>query len=165
MRIKKQVMVLTHEDAPLEETMPYFGCRLAPAKPNLFFGRAAKREPRTKTAHAVFDWFKDHLLTVCPLSFPAPHKNKIVASDSDFRKSSDTPCEDSALYDSRFVHYQFSYLPTEGFCLSCFVCACADLKEPVALDFAFSLARCFRGPTRRHDVEGAQRTHSHMHTF
>ena len=78
MRIKKQVMVLTHEDAPLEETMPYFGCRLAPAKPNLFFGRAAKREPRTKTAHAVFDWFKDHLLTVFPLSFPAPNKKKLL---------------------------------------------------------------------------------------
>lgn len=59
------------------------------------------------------------------------------------------------MYDSRFVHYQFSYLPTEGFCLSSFVCACADLKEPVALDFVFFCARCFRGLTRRRDVEKA----------
>ena len=55
-----EVMVLTYEDAPMEETMPYFGCRLAPAMPNLFFGRSAKRTPKTQASQTVFDWFKDY---------------------------------------------------------------------------------------------------------
>lgn len=56
---KKQVMVLTHEKAQLAESMPYFSCRLAPLKANIFFGRSSKLQPATPAMNCVYDWFKE----------------------------------------------------------------------------------------------------------
>jgi hypothetical protein len=56
---KKQVMVLMHEKAQLAESMPYFSCRLAPLKANIFFGRSSKLQPATPAMNCVYDWFKD----------------------------------------------------------------------------------------------------------
>lgn len=54
-----KVMVITHEDASEEETMPYLGTRLFPMVVKEFFGRAAKREPPCKAQHCVWHWWKD----------------------------------------------------------------------------------------------------------
>ena len=53
-----KVMVLTHEDAPIETKMPYFSMSMRPVRPLLFMGRAAKRVPPTPVQEAVFDFFK-----------------------------------------------------------------------------------------------------------
>lgn len=52
-------MVLTHEKAQLAESMPYFSCRLAPLKANIFFGRSSKLQPATPAMNCVYDWFKE----------------------------------------------------------------------------------------------------------
>ena len=51
--------MLTHEDAPLSDQMPYIGSILQPLKPRVFLGRSAKKEPICQPRHAVYKWFQD----------------------------------------------------------------------------------------------------------
>ena len=55
-------MVLSYEDAPLGDAMPYFSCRLAPLPITTFVGRSAKRHPACPAKETVFWWFKDEYL-------------------------------------------------------------------------------------------------------
>ena len=55
-------MVLSYEDAPLGDAMPYFSCRLAPLPITTFVGRSAKRNPACPAKETVFWWFKDEYL-------------------------------------------------------------------------------------------------------
>jgi hypothetical protein len=52
-------MVLTHEDAPLADQMPYLVHRLSPVPVTTFVGRAAKREPPVPVKDCLWWWFKD----------------------------------------------------------------------------------------------------------
>jgi len=52
-------MVLTHEDAPLSDQMPYLVHRLSPVPVTTFVGRAAKREPPVPVKDCLWWWFKD----------------------------------------------------------------------------------------------------------
>ena len=52
-------MVLTHEDAPLADEMPYLVHRLTPLPVTTFVGRAAKRDPPVPVTDALWWWFKD----------------------------------------------------------------------------------------------------------
>lgn len=61
-----QALVISYEDAPLEEQMPYLSTRLAPMPVVQFIGRSAKREPRCPASETVFHWYKDSMVD-CPL--------------------------------------------------------------------------------------------------
>jgi hypothetical protein len=52
-------MVLSYEDAPLSDTMPYLVHRLTPVPVTGFVGRAARRQPPVPVREAVWWWFKD----------------------------------------------------------------------------------------------------------
>ena len=59
-----KAMVLSYEDAPLSDTMPYLVHRLTPLPVTAFVGRAAKRNPPVPVREAVWWWFKDRASTV-----------------------------------------------------------------------------------------------------
>ena len=52
-------MILAHEDSSFAEAMPYFGLRLYPSRPQVFLGRAAKREPPCPVEHCTYHFYKD----------------------------------------------------------------------------------------------------------
>ena len=58
-RASCQAIVLSHEDAVPQCTIPYLGCRLRPLPVLEVLGRSAKREPTCKPSEAVFYWWKD----------------------------------------------------------------------------------------------------------
>ena len=58
-RASCQEIVLSHEDAVPQCTIPYMGCRLRPLPVLEVLGRSAKREPTCKPSEAVFYWWKD----------------------------------------------------------------------------------------------------------
>ena len=58
-RASRQAIVLSHEDATPQCTIPYLGCRLRSLPVLEVLGRSAKREPKCLPSHAVFYWWKD----------------------------------------------------------------------------------------------------------
>ena len=50
---------LSHEDAPLNEIMPYLQYRFQPLPVLSCIGRAAGRSPPCDPSHAVFHWWKE----------------------------------------------------------------------------------------------------------
>ena len=54
-----QALVLTYEDAPAEEQMPYFGIRFNPLRPVWFMGRSARREPTCHPGNCLHYWSKE----------------------------------------------------------------------------------------------------------
>ena len=54
-----QVLVITHNLASMEETMPYHSVRLFPAPVLELFGRSAAEYPQIKKQEAVFYVWKD----------------------------------------------------------------------------------------------------------
>ena len=54
-----EALVLTHEDATIEEKLPYLAQRLQPLTILECFGRARTRHPPCPAEQAVFHWWKD----------------------------------------------------------------------------------------------------------
>ena len=132
----REVMVLTYEDAPVEETMPYFGCRLAPATPNLFFGRSAKRPPHTKASCTVFDWFKDNDLAHVLVSFFGRHEQGGPMRFGAGFKHPEHPREDMLghAFRSMGTENPLRVLQTARGCVHILSMDCfTDKEEPVAL--------------------------------
>ena len=64
--LDRQGMVLSHEDAPEEELMPYLQFRVQPCRVLTFLGRAARREPQCAPQHCVMCWWQDRPMCVGP---------------------------------------------------------------------------------------------------
>jgi len=60
--------VLTHESAPVDEQMPYFGQRLAPLRPVWCYGRSAKLQPSCPPKTAIYHWFQEMCQLVMSMS-------------------------------------------------------------------------------------------------
>jgi len=65
----QEALVLSYEDSPLEDSMPYLGCRLSPLPVTCFVGRSARRAPPCPVKETVWWWFKDLVFRSC-LSWP-----------------------------------------------------------------------------------------------
>ena len=57
--VSPQVMVLTHYEAKLEDSMPYFSSRLQPMQINLFLGRSASRTPQCRVEGCIYYFFQE----------------------------------------------------------------------------------------------------------
>ena len=62
-----QALVLSYEDAPMEEQTPYLSTRLAPVPVVQFIGRSAKRDPPCPPSESVFHWYRDRIVDCPPL--------------------------------------------------------------------------------------------------
>ena len=76
-RVHGQVVVLTHEKASVEETMPYASYAFAPIPVVGIYGRSYKAEPQCRTEESVYYGWKDivthvHEIFVCVVSL-SPH--------------------------------------------------------------------------------------------
>jgi len=61
----QEALVLSYEDAPLEDSMPYLSCRLSPLPVTSFVGRSARRAPPCSAKETVWWWFKDLVFRFC----------------------------------------------------------------------------------------------------
>ena len=59
-----EVLVLTHELASIDETMPYHAVALAPMPVVEFWGRARALPPQCSRETSVFHWWKEYFI-VC----------------------------------------------------------------------------------------------------
>ena len=55
----REVMVLTHFEAPVEDQMPYYHTRCAPVRPLVFVGRSAKFEPAVPARECEYMYMQD----------------------------------------------------------------------------------------------------------
>ena len=67
-----QVLVLSYEQAPAEELMPYFALRMTPCRLLWFIGRTAGLAPTADTRDCVYSWHKDTCLSMIMLLFVFP---------------------------------------------------------------------------------------------
>ena len=55
----RQVMVLSHRRAPIEERMPVHGCRSWPARPLIWLGRSAREQPEIDVRKAMYCFYRE----------------------------------------------------------------------------------------------------------